>query len=72
MSFDKNDVKHGIDNVASHLKDVVDSIAEKTSDSREKLTEKAKEVARKTGDEMIAKGHKLKAAASSDPGAETE
>jgi hypothetical protein len=67
MSFDKNDVKHGIDNVASHLKDAVDSIAEKTSDSREKLTQKAKEVARKTGDEMIEKGHKLKNAADAKP-----
>jgi hypothetical protein len=67
MSFDKNDVKHGIDNVASHLKDAVDSIAEKTSDSRDKLTEKAKEVARKTGDEMIEKGHKLKNAAAAKP-----
>jgi hypothetical protein len=72
MSLNKEDVKHGIDNVASHLKDAVDSIAEKTSDSREKFTEKAKEVARKTGDEMIAKGHKLKSAASSDPSADAE
>lgn len=67
MSFDKEDVKHGIDNVAAHLKDAVDSIAGKTSDSREKLREKAKEVARKTGDEMIEQGHKLKTAAGSEP-----
>jgi hypothetical protein len=72
MSFDKNDVKHGIDKVASHLKDAVDSIDQKTTDSREKLSEKAKEVARKTGDAMIEQGHKLKKAGSSDPGAEAE
>ena len=72
MSIDKNDVKHGIDKVASHLKDAVDSIDQKTSDSREKLSEKAKEVARKTGDAMIEQGHKLKKAGSSDPGAEMD
>jgi len=64
MSFDKEDVKQGIDNVAAHLKDAVDKIAEKTSESREKVSEKAKEIARKTGDEMIEKGHQLKNAAS--------
>lgn len=67
MSFDKNDVKHGIDNVAAHLKDAVDTIAEKTSESRETLREKAKEIARKTGDEMIEQGHKLKNAAAPGP-----
>jgi hypothetical protein len=48
MSFDKNDVKHGIDNVAAHLKDAVDKIAEATSESREKVSEKARELARNT------------------------
>jgi len=66
MSFDKNDVKQGIDNVAAHLKDAVDKIAEKTSESREKVSEMAKEMARKTGDEMIEKGHMLKNAASGE------
>jgi hypothetical protein len=64
MSIDKEDVKHGIDNIAAHLKDAVDKIAEKTGESREKVSEMAKEMARKTGDEMIEKGHKLKNAAS--------
>ena len=32
MSFDKNDVKHGIDNVATHLKEAVDKIADATDD----------------------------------------
>jgi len=64
MSFDKNDVKRGIDNVAAHLKDAIDNIAERTSESREKLAEKAKEMARTTGDELIEQGHKLKNAGS--------
>jgi predicted transcriptional regulator len=63
MSFDKEDVKQGIDNVAAHLKDAVDKIAEKTSESRGRVSEKAKEIARKTGDEMIEQGQKLKNAA---------
>jgi len=65
MSLDKNDIKHGIDNVAEYLKDAVDKIAEKTSESREKISESTKEMMRKTGDEMIEQGHKLKNAASS-------
>ena len=68
MSFDKNDVKHGIDNVATHLKDAVDKIADSTDESREKVSEKAKEIARKAGDEMIEQGHKLKNASSGLPG----
>jgi hypothetical protein len=63
MSFDRNDIRHGIDNVAEHLKDAVDKIAEKTNESRGKIAESAKEMARKTGDEMIEQGHKLKKAA---------
>jgi hypothetical protein len=66
MTFDKNDVKHGIDNVAAHLKGTVDKIAEATSDSRDKVSEKAKEIARKAGDEMIEQGHKLKNAATGE------
>jgi hypothetical protein len=64
MSLDKNDIKHGIDNVAEHLKEAVDKFAEKTSESRGKLSAKAKEMARKAGEEMIEQGHKLKNAAS--------
>ena len=67
MSFDKDDIKHGIDNVAAHLKDAVDKIAEKTAESRGKLSENAREMARKTGDEMIVQGHKLKDAAGDEP-----
>jgi hypothetical protein len=36
MSLNKDDVKHGIDTVAAHLKDAVDKITEKTSESRGK------------------------------------
>ena len=68
MSFDKDDLKHGIDNVAAHLKDAVDKIAEKTSESREKFSEKTKEAARRAGDEMIEQGQKLRNAAGSQPG----
>jgi hypothetical protein len=72
MSLDKEDVKHGIDNVAAHLKDAVDKITEKTSESRGKVSEKVKEMARKTGDELIQQGHKLKRAASGHSGDATQ
>ncbi len=64
MSFDENDVKCGIDKVAAHLKDAVDNFASRTSESREKVSEKAKEMARKTGDELIEQGSRLKKASS--------
>ena len=67
MSFDKNDVKQGIDDVAAHLKHAVDVVAEKTSGTRETISEKAKEFGRKTGDEMIEQGQKLKKASSNQP-----
>ncbi len=63
MSFDKNDVLHGIDSLAAHLKDAVNTFTEKTSESREKVSEKVKEMARKTGDELIEQGQRLKNAA---------
>jgi hypothetical protein len=67
MSFDTDGIKNGIDNVAAHLKDAVDKIAEKTAESRERLSENAKEMARKTGDEMIVQGHKIRDAAGPQP-----
>jgi hypothetical protein len=48
----------------------VDVVAEKTSDTRGKIAEKAKEVGRKTGDEMIEQGQKLKNASSSQSAGE--
>jgi hypothetical protein len=67
MSLDKDDIKNGIDHIAAHLKGAVDTIAEKTAESREKLAENAKRMARKTGDEMIVQGHKIKDAAGAQP-----
>lgn len=64
MSFDKEDVKHGIDEVATSLKHAVDVVAGKTSETSETLAEKAKQIGRRTGDELIAQGEKLKAASS--------
>jgi hypothetical protein len=58
MSFDKKDVKQGIEGAANHLKEAVEKVAE----TREMLTAKAKEAARKTGDQMIKQGKKLKSA----------
>jgi hypothetical protein len=58
MSIDKNDVKHGIDQAATNLKQAVDKVAE-TSD---KIAAKAKEAGRKAGDHMIEQGEKLKKA----------
>jgi hypothetical protein len=69
MSFDKNDVLHGIDNLAAHLKDAVNAFTEKTGESRERVSEKVKEMARKTGDELIEQGQRLKNA-SGDPASE--
>lgn len=68
MSFDKSDIKQGIDNVAEYLKDAVDKIVEKKNESSEKISESARAVARKTGDEMIEQGQKLRNAASGHPG----
>jgi hypothetical protein len=63
MSFDKNDVKHGIDKAAENLKSATDTVAAKSHEAGESMKEKAKELARKTGDQMIDKGTKLKNAA---------
>jgi hypothetical protein len=63
MSFDKKDVKQGIDKAADHLKAATDTLVEKTHEAGESLSEKAKELARKTGDQMIEQGTKLKNAA---------
>jgi hypothetical protein len=58
MSFDKKDVKQGIDEAAAHLKQAVDKVAE----TSEMIAAKAKEAGRKTGDHMIEQGKKLKSA----------
>jgi hypothetical protein len=58
MSFDKKDVKQGVDEVATHLKQAIDKVAE-TSDM---IASKAKEAGRKTGDKMIQQGKRLKSA----------
>jgi hypothetical protein len=63
MSFDKNDVKHGIDKAAEHLKSATDAVAAKSHEAGESLTEAAKELARKTGDQLIKRGEELKKAA---------
>jgi hypothetical protein len=58
MSIDKKDVKTGIDDAATNMKRVVDKVVE-TSDM---IAAKAKEAGRKTGEEMIKQGQKLKKA----------
>jgi hypothetical protein len=63
MSFDRNDVKQGIDKAAENLKAATDKLAAKGSEAGDSMKEKAKELARKTGDQMIDKGTKLKNAA---------
>ena len=63
MSFDKNDVKDGIDKAAEQLKTATDNLATKSHEAGESMKEKAKELARKAGDEMIEQGTKLKNAA---------
>ena len=63
MSFDKNDVKNGIDKAAEQLKTATDNLAAKSQEASEAAKEKAKELARKAGDQMIEQGEKLKNAA---------
>lgn len=63
MSVDRNDVKRGIDKAAANLKAATDKLADKSHQAGESMTEKAKELARKTGDQMIANGNKLRNAA---------
>jgi ElaB/YqjD/DUF883 family membrane-anchored ribosome-binding protein len=63
MSFDKNDVKNGIDKAADQLKAATDTLAAKTHEAGEAAKAKAKELAQKAGDEMIEQGQKLKNAA---------
>ena len=58
MSMDKKDVKQGIDQAATHLKEAVDKVVE----TSEMIAAKAKEAGRKTGEQMIAQGKKLKSA----------
>jgi hypothetical protein len=62
MSFDKKDVKQGIDDAATHLKHAVDKVAETGEMIAAKAAAKAKEAGRKTGDRMIEQGKKLKSA----------
>jgi hypothetical protein len=72
MSIDREDVKHGIDTAAEKLKDVTDKVAAKFDKASDEASKKTREMARKTGDVMIDKGQKLKAAARepSDPARE--
>lgn len=63
MSFDKDDVKHGIDEAAVRLKAATDTLAAKSHEAGESASEKAKELARKAADQMIEQGEKLKNAA---------
>jgi hypothetical protein len=63
MSFDKNDLKQGIDKAAEHLKAATDTVVAKSHEASESASEKVKELARKTGDQLIAQGEKLKKAA---------
>ncbi|HEY3827423.1 MAG TPA: hypothetical protein VGL82_22880 [Bryobacteraceae bacterium] len=63
MSFDRNDVKHGIDKAASRLKSATDNLADKSQETGESMKQRAKELARKTGDQMIENGKKLRNAA---------
>jgi hypothetical protein len=63
MSLDRNNVKQEIDKAAAHLKTATDKLAEKSHEAGESLTETAKELARKTGDQMIKRGEQLKKAA---------
>ena len=63
MALHREDIKRGIDRTAAYLKQSVDSVAERTSESRARFRVKARKAARKAGDEMIAQGHRLKRAA---------
>ena len=72
MSLKREDVKSGIDKAAAGLKDAIDSIADNTSVARDRLRKKTKQVARQAGDEMIAKGHRLKRAAGGETAAPPE
>jgi transcriptional regulator NrdR family protein len=63
MSFDRNDIKRGIDKTANRLKSATDRLANKSQETEESMKEKAKELARKTGDQMIEKGTRLRNAA---------
>jgi len=62
MSFDRKDVKQGIDDAATHLKQAVDKVADTSETIAAKAAAKAKEAGRKTGDHMIEQGKKLKSA----------
>jgi len=57
-NMDKKDVKQGIDHAATNLKQAVDKMAE----TSEMIAAKAREAGRKTGDQMIQQGKKLKSA----------
>jgi hypothetical protein len=63
MSFDKNDVKNGIDKAAEQLKVATDNLAAKSQVVGDAAKAKAKELAQKAGDQMIEQGEKLKNAA---------
>jgi hypothetical protein len=60
MSFNKNDVKHGIDVAADKLKQATDKIAATAEDANAG----ARKIGRKAGDTLIEQGEKLKQASS--------
>jgi hypothetical protein len=60
MSFNKKDVKHGIDAAADKLKQATDKIAA----TAEHANAGARKIGRKAGDTLIEQGEKLKQASS--------
>ncbi|MDP9054363.1 MAG: hypothetical protein M3N93_08705 [Acidobacteriota bacterium] len=62
MSFDKKDVKNGIDKAAARLKTATDNLTAKSQEAGEIAKAKAKDIASKAGDRMIEQGRKLKSA----------
>jgi hypothetical protein len=62
MSLNKKDVKRGIDKAAGYLKSATDTVAQKSSEGRERVAGKAKEAARNAGDQLIQAGQTIKRA----------
>lgn len=63
MSIDRNDVKKGIDKAAEQLKTATDNLAAKSQEAGDAAKARAKELAKKAGDQMIEQGEKLRNAA---------
>ncbi len=58
--MDRKEVKQGIDGAATQLKNAVDKVAAKTAETSQILSEKARKAGRKTGEQMIKQGQKLR------------